>query len=123
MACSEDLSLSKENYNDVYLEERHLIQAAANRNRLVVFVGAGTSIPSGMPSWGKAVEKIKEHLDDKNCDNDFLKIPQYYYNEHGRNNYVELMREIFKCKDYEILTSSAEAVVKISHIHILLKRL
>ena len=97
MACSEDLSLNKENYNsDVYLEERHLIQVAANRNRLVVFVGAGTSIPSGMPSWGKAVEKIKEHLDDKNCDNDFLKIPQYYYNEHGRNNYVELMREIFK---------------------------
>lgn len=97
MACSEDLSLNKENYNlDVYLEERHLIQAAANRNRLVVFVGAGTSISSGMPSWGKAVEKIKEHLDDKNCDNDFLKIPQYYYNEHGKNNYVELMREIFK---------------------------
>ena len=89
--------MNKENYNsDVYLEERHLIQVAANRNRLVVFVGAGTSIPSGMPSWGKAVEKIKEHLDDKNCDNDFLKVPQYYYNEHGKNNYVELMREIFK---------------------------
>ena len=91
--------MNKENYNlDVYLEERQLIQAAANKNRLVVFVGAGTSIPSGMPSWSKAVEKIKEHLSDKicACENDFLKIPQYYYNEHGRNNYVELMREIFK---------------------------
>lgn len=94
---SEDLLLNKENYNwNVYLEERRLIQAAANKNRLVVFVGAGTSIPSGMPSWSKAVEKIREHLSDKNCDNDFLKVPQYYYNEHGKNNYVELMREIFK---------------------------
>ena len=89
--------MNKENCNpDVYLEERQLIQAAANKNRLVVFVGAGTSIPSGMPSWGKAVEKIKEHLYDKNCDNDFLKVPQYYYNEHGKNNYVELMHDIFK---------------------------
>ena len=89
--------MNKENCNpDVYLEERQLIQAAANKNRLVVFIGAGASIPSGMPSWGKAVEKIKEHLDDKNCDNDFLKVPQYYYNEHGKNNYVELMHEIFK---------------------------
>lgn len=91
--------MNKENYNlDVYLEERQLIQAAANKNRLVVFIGAGISIPSGMPSWSKAVEKIKEHLSDKicACENDFLKIPQYYYNEYGKNNYVELMREIFK---------------------------
>ena len=89
--------MNKENYNlDVYLEERQLIQTAANKNRLVVFVGAGTSIPSGMPSWSKAVEKIREHLSDKNSDNDFLKVPQYYYNEYGKNNYVELMREIFK---------------------------
>ena len=89
--------MNKENYNsDVYLKERQLIQAAANKNRLVVFVGAGTSIPSGMPSWSKAVEKIREHLSDKNYDNDFLRVPQYYYNEHGKNNYVELMREIFK---------------------------
>ncbi len=89
--------LNKENYNwNVYLEEQHLIQAAANRNRLVIFVGAGVSIPSGMPSWSKAVEKIREHLGDKNYEEDFLKVPQYYYNEHGKNNYVELMREIFK---------------------------
>ena len=89
--------MNKESYNsDVYLKERQLIQAAANKNQLVVFVGAGTSIPCGMPSWSKAIEKIREHLSDKDGDDDFLRIPQYYYNEHGKNNYVKLMREIFK---------------------------
>ena len=82
--------------SDVYLEEKRLIQSAANRDRLVIFVGAGTSIPSGMPSWKEAIEKILEHLGYPIGDEDFLKIPQYYYNEHGKNNYVDLMRRIFK---------------------------
>lgn len=92
---------------DIYEEEKRLIKEAENSNRLVIFVGAGTSIPSGMPSWSKAIGAIRERIDDseddvnknevKNSD-DFLKIPQYYYNEHGKNNYVALMRKIFKHK-------------------------
>ena len=90
---------------DIYEEEKRLIKEAENSNRLVIFVGAGTSIPSGFPSWSQAVDEIRERMDDseddanknevKNSD-DFLKIPQYYYNEHGKNNYVALMRKIFK---------------------------
>lgn len=90
---------------DIYEEEKRLIKEAENSNRLVIFVGAGTSIPSGFPSWSQEVDEIRERMDDseddanknevKNSD-DFLKIPQYYYNEHGKNNYVALMRKIFK---------------------------
>lgn len=90
---------------DIYEEEKRLIKEAENSNRLVIFVGAGTSIPSGIPSWSKAIGAIRERIDDseddanknevKNSD-DFFKIPQYYYNEHGKNNYVALMRKIFK---------------------------
>ena len=90
---------------DIYEEEHRLIKEAENSNRLVIFVGAGTSIPSGFPSWSQAIDEMRERMDDskddanknevKNSD-DFLKIPQYYYNEHGKNNYVALMRKIFK---------------------------
>ena len=90
---------------NIYEEEHRLIKEAENSNRLVIFVGAGTSIPSGLPSWSKAVDEMRERIDDsedaanknevKNSD-DFLKIPQYYYNEHGKNNYVALMKKIFK---------------------------
>ena len=89
--------MNKEFYkSNIYLEEKHLIQSAANRNRLVIFVGAGTSIPSGMPSWKEAIDKIRKHLGNSMNDEDFLKVPQYYYNEYGKNNYVDLMRRIFK---------------------------
>ena len=44
---------------DIYEEEKRLIKEAENSNRLVIFVGAGTSIPSGMPSWSKAIGAIR----------------------------------------------------------------
>lgn len=93
-------------YNsNIYEEEKRLIKEAENSNRLVIFVGAGTSIPSGFPSWSQAVGEMRARMDDSKNDSDknevknsddFLKIPQYYYNEHGKNNYVALMRKIFK---------------------------
>lgn len=90
-------NMDKELYKaNIYVEEKHLIQSAANRKRLVIFVGAGASISSGMPSWKDAIEQIRQHLGDSMSDEDFFKVPQYYYNEYGKNNYVDLMRSIFK---------------------------
>lgn len=90
--------LNKENmYNDnVYLEERRIIQEAKSRNKLVLFVGAGISIPAGLPSWSEVIEEIQSKLGEGFQESDFLKVPQYYYNEHGKNNYTALMRKIFK---------------------------
>lgn len=66
-----------------------------NTNQLVLFVGAGASIDSGMPSWNKATEKINTKLGfDKTGDN--LLAPQYYYNTYGKKKYTELMQSIFK---------------------------
>ena len=91
--------MSEVQYIDgVYDEERRLIQEAARQNRLVLFVGAGASIPSGIPSWGEAVGEIKKRLNEIAIEDDFLKIPQYYYAEYGKSNYTQLMREIFKYK-------------------------
>ncbi|WP_379920200.1 SIR2 family protein [Lactobacillus johnsonii] len=80
-----------------YVEAKRLIQEAKKDDQLVLFVGAGVSINSGMPSWKDAVEQIGNLLGISEIDNsDYLKIPQYYYNSHGKQAYNSLMREIFK---------------------------
>ena len=63
---------------NLYGEERHLIQQAEREKRLVFFVGAGVSIPSGMPSWATAIKQIKKRMKGILQDN-ALKISQYYY--------------------------------------------
>lgn len=78
-----------------YAEEIRILRNAMLNHKLVVFVGAGTSLDAGMPSWGAAVKKIAERLGVKE-QLDYMKIPQYYYNARGKKEYVELMREIFK---------------------------
>lgn len=86
---------------DYYKEERRLIRKARENKKLVIFVGAGASLPSGMPNWKQAIDKFKEHLYlGKNEEqNDYFKIPQLYYNARGEKEYVELARSIFRCDE------------------------
>ncbi|MBD5544070.1 MAG: hypothetical protein HDR01_07515 [Lachnospiraceae bacterium] len=86
---------------EYYKEERRLLRKAKEEGKLVVFVGAGASIPSGMPMWRDAVEKFKEclHMGEHERQDDYLKIPQLYYNARGEKEYVELARHIFRHDD------------------------
>lgn len=79
-----------------YEEARMLIRKAMAEHKLVLFVGSGTSLDAGMPSWSSAVYQIAQKLQIQVNDADMLKIPQYYYNLYGQHNYTKLMREIFK---------------------------
>ena len=80
-----------------YIEERRILRKAMLEKKLVVFVGSGTSIDAGMPSWHDAVKNIANKLGITDDDNiDYMKIPQFYYNARGNKEYVDLMREIFK---------------------------
>lgn len=81
-----------------YAETKRLLREAMREKRLVLFVGAGSSIGSGMPSWHKAVIRIakKLQIEDDVQTADYLKIPQYYNNEYGKKDYTQLMREIFQ---------------------------
>lgn len=65
-------------------------------HKLVLFVGSGTSLDAGMPSWSSAVAQIAQKLQIQVNDADMLKIPQYYYNMHRKHEYTVLMRNIFK---------------------------
>ena len=79
-----------------YDEARRLIRKAMDEHKLVLFVGSGTSLDAGMPSWLSAVSQIAQKLQIQVNDADMLKIPQYYYNIHGKYEYTVLMRSIFK---------------------------
>lgn len=84
-----------------YAETKRLIRNTMQERQLVLFVGAGASVSSGMPLWDQSVLQIVEKLDFENGNEkpDNLLIPQYYYNARGRKEYTQLMREIFHYND------------------------
>lgn len=81
-----------------YAESKRLIQQAMAEKQLVLFVGAGASVASGMPLWRDAVAQIAEKVNADPDKENYLVIPQYYFNARGKKEYTQLMREIFKYK-------------------------
>ena len=62
------------------------IKKASDREKLVVFIGAGVSVNSGYRLWDSLIGLLNEELKYSSKTSQFstdemLKIPQYYYNE------------------------------------------
>ena len=94
------------------------IQEARNNNKLIIFVGAGVSQNSGLPSWTDLVKSLAQdigiekkldvnginlspnviqQLNDKNSQfsaDEYLKIPQYYFNKKKREKYFNKIKNI-----------------------------
>ena len=112
---------------DSYIESRRQIRKAMVENNLVLFVGAGTSLDAGMPSWNNAVSQIASKLNIQPGSEDTLKVPQYYYNERGKKDYTELMRRIFKYKihlqeqeiHHKIISFQADTIVTTNYDHLI----
>lgn len=68
------------------LKEIIKIQKAIREKSLVIFVGAGVSANSGVPTWGTLIDKIAKELKiEKDIQqNEYLKIAQYYYNNNPK---------------------------------------
>ncbi|MDE7477166.1 MAG: hypothetical protein K2M91_04310, partial [Lachnospiraceae bacterium] len=79
-----------------YIEYKKLITEARHDGQLVIFVGAGASIYSGMPTWGQAVKEIADHLGIYDEPLDFLRIPQYYFNARGKKEYTKFLGYFFR---------------------------
>lgn len=82
--------------NSAFVEESvRILHEAYISKKLVLFVGAGADITSGMLSWASAIKEFCKHLSigDEGVDN--VRIPQFYYNSRGKKEYVELCRNIF----------------------------
>lgn len=76
------------------------ILEAINKDNLVVFIGAGVSANSTLPSWSDLIKKFAQGLGmnrDLTSD-DYLRIPQYYYNQRGMKEYYQKINGIFNVK-------------------------
>lgn len=100
----------KENIK-LYEETFKILKESKNENRLVLFVGAGASVDSGMPLWSEAIDTISKALGLQGKNDDVLKIPQYYYNSRGKKEYNELMRKIFKYGEELNTTDLHKAII------------
>ncbi len=73
------------------------IQAAAAENRLVIFVGAGISMNSGVPGWSELIDTLKTELPKSMQDeSDMLKIAQFYKELRKEKEYTEKIKDILK---------------------------
>ncbi len=81
------------------MENIRKIREAIDRNKLVVFVGAGVSMNSGLPSWSGLIKQFALSMDiDSNKDfnsEDYLRIAQYYYNQRGMKEYYDAIIKEF----------------------------
>lgn len=100
------------------------IQEAQQKGKLIIFVGAGVSQNSNLPSWNDLVnqlaqdlgiekkiipEELEETLTEEQIEilkkykihyntDECLKIPQYYFNEFGEKEYNNKLHNIFSNK-------------------------
>ena len=82
--------------NEFYKRIEDLKQALA-RQKLVIFVGAGVSRNSGLPTWGQMVQTFAERIGYPSIERlameEYIRIPQYYYcmdESEGHRDYYQL---------------------------------
>ena len=71
------------------------IQRASRENRLVIFVGAGVSMNSSVPSWNQLINRMKAELPNEfSEETDALKIAQIYKDSRGHKEYMDKLKDI-----------------------------
>ena len=71
------------------------ISKALQNNRLVIFVGAGVSRNSGIPTWGGLIEQIASQIGYEKkksySQDEFLRIPEYFFQSVSGDNYYSFI--------------------------------
>jgi|GEM_PF-2114675 len=97
------------------------LREAVDNNKLVIFVGAGVSASSELPDWKQLIEEFRDALEmDKSkpiSSDEYLKIPQYYYNMRGFKDYFDIINNVFN-KHYEP-NKIHELIFRLSPQHII----
>ena len=100
------------------------IQKAQEDDRLVIFVGAGVSKNSGVPSWWELIRNFGDELGYSRCDTcqkkvadcpksdckdryeytqeEFLRIPEYYFQQDASENHADyfgLIQSALHCEN------------------------
>lgn len=89
--------LEDKTMNDIESIKR--IREAIDRSKLVVFVGAGVSMNSKLPSWSGLIKRLASSMgidSNRNFNSeDYLRIAQYYYNQRGMKEYYDAIIKEF----------------------------
>lgn len=71
------------------------IKKSIKGNSLILFVGAGISANSNLPTWRELIQSFKKELDLPDDDSDdYLRVAQYYYDTFGKNQYIKKIEEV-----------------------------
>lgn len=76
------------------------MKKALERDKLVIFVGAGVSKNSGIPTWGQMVRQFAERIGypvERLSTTEYIRIPQYFYGmdtSEGHTEYYRILREV-----------------------------
>jgi hypothetical protein len=102
-------------------EDIKKVREAMDNNKLVVFVGAGVSANSNLPSWSELIKEICKSL-GIDCNKqmnaeDFMRIAQYYYNQRGMKEYYDTIFQKFDVKIQPNLLH--QYILKMSPQHII----
>lgn len=92
---------------------------AMNDDELIIFVGAGVSANSGLPSWSELIKELKSELFLGDDLNDYLKIAQIYYNKWGRQKYIQKINSIFNNFSDAVPNTIHREILKIQPAHII----
>lgn len=82
--------------NDKYID---FLAEELQNQKLVIFVGAGVSMNSGLPSWGSLVKIYAEYMgiEKENYNpEEMLEIPEKFYNHFGKIKYYDILEKNFK---------------------------
>ncbi len=84
----------------IFYEHLSHIKKAHLENRLAIFVGAGFSkctAKDAYPSWKDIIDGLKKDMGD-NCEDDFLKLAEYYDLEFGKDETKKKVKSFFPNK-------------------------
>lgn len=106
----------EENYNLSITQ----LKKSIKENSLILFVGAGISANSNLPTWGELIQSLKKELNlpDDNSD-DYPRVAQYYYDTFGKNRYTKKIEEVFSSKGIGIPNELHTLIEKIAPKHII----
>lgn len=96
------------------------IKKSINENSLILFVGAGISANSNLPTWCELIQSFKIELNLENDrSDDYLRIAQYYYDTFGKNQYTKKIEEVFSSKGISKPNELHKLIEKIAPKHII----
>lgn len=86
--------------NSAFYQMIEDMRCSLQHNKLVIFVGAGVSKNSDIPTWGQMVRVFAEKIGypvERLSTNEYIRIPQYFYgmdDSTGHKEYYQTLKEI-----------------------------